>query len=211
MRSGTAPATCPSSSATTAPVSLLLLSGLLVAGEFWIGLPGTAGNWVKIAITTIFGSFSYAVPVLCFGMAWRTLRHPERHGTAGRQLVGWLSALFGILGLIQITAGVPKFAEPALVRDGGGFLGYISSSLTVRLLTVWGAVPVLALLTGFGVLVIAGIPMSELGHRMGAAARTLPPSARRTRSSTAPSTGPTTPRSSTSPSQSSTRRKRSPS
>jgi S-DNA-T family DNA segregation ATPase FtsK/SpoIIIE len=146
---------------------LLLLTGLLVAGEFWIGLPGTAGNWVKLAITTIFGSFSYAVPVLCFGMAWRTLRHPERHGTAGRQLVGWLSALFGILGLIQITAGVPKFAEPALVRDGGGFLGYISSSLTVRLLTVWGAVPVLALLTGFGVLVIAGIPMSELGHRMG--------------------------------------------
>ena len=147
---------------------LLLLSGLLVAGEFWIGLPGAGGNGVKLAITTIFGTFSYAVPVICFGMAWRTLRHPERHGTAGRQLVGWLSALFGILGLIQITAGVPRYAEPALVRDGGGFLGYISSSLTDRLLTVWGAVPVLALLTGFGVLVIAGIPMSELGQRLGA-------------------------------------------
>ena len=147
---------------------LLLLSGLLVAGEFWIGLPGAGGTWVQLAITTIFGTFSYAVPVLCFGMAWRTLRHPDRHGTAGRQLVGWLSALFGILGLIQITAGVPRFVEPALVRDGGGFLGYISSSLTVRLLTVWGAVPLLALLTGFGVLVIAGIPMSELGQRLAA-------------------------------------------
>jgi S-DNA-T family DNA segregation ATPase FtsK/SpoIIIE len=145
---------------------VLLLAGLLVAGEFWIGLPAAAGNWVKVGVTTLFGSFAYGVPLLCFGMAWRTLRHPERHGHAGRQLVGWLSALFGLLGLIQITQGVPRFPDPAVIRDGGGFLGYFSASLTVRLLTVWLAVPVLAVLTAFGTLVIAGVPMSELGQRL---------------------------------------------
>ncbi|MCA0307830.1 MAG: DNA translocase FtsK [Actinobacteria bacterium] len=145
----------------------LILVGLLVAGEFWVGIPGSAGNWVQLAVATLFGSFSYVVPVLCFGMAWRTLRHPERHGTAGRQAVGWASALFGLLGLIQIAKGLPtRGAPPALVREAGGFIGYISSSLTVQLLTVWLAVPVLVVLAVFGVLVIAGIPMSELGARL---------------------------------------------
>ncbi len=151
----------------------VLLLGLLVAGEFWIGLPGTAGNWVQVAITTLVGSFAYVVPVLCFGMAWRTLRHPDRHGSAGRQVVGWLSALFGILGLIHIAKGLPRGGQPALVREAGGFLGFISSSLTVDLLTVWLAVPLLALLTGFGVLVVAGIPMSELRVRTAAVAERL--------------------------------------
>jgi S-DNA-T family DNA segregation ATPase FtsK/SpoIIIE len=143
----------------------LLLVGLLVAGEFWIGLPGATGNGVQLAVTTLFGSFSYVVPVLCFAMAWRTLRHPERHGSAGRQAVGWLSALFGILGLVHVAKGLPRGSHPELVREAGGFLGFISSSLTVDLLTVWLAVPILVLLTVFGILVIAGVPMSELGER----------------------------------------------
>ncbi|MGV8910035.1 MAG: DNA translocase FtsK, partial [Propionicimonas sp.] len=145
---------------------VLLLGGLLIAGEFWIGLPGTAGNGVKLAVTTLFGSFAYVLPLLCFGMSWRTLRHPERHGTAGRQFVGWMSGMFGMLGLIHIAKGMPIGSQPALVREAGGFFGFISSSLTVQLLTVWLAVPLLAVLTGFGVLVIAGIPMSELGTRI---------------------------------------------
>ena len=146
----------------------LVLLGLLVAGEFWIGLPGAAGNWLQLGVTTLFGSFAYVVPLLCFGLAWRTLRHPERHGSAGRQAVGWLSALFGVLGLVHINRGLPRGNHPELVREAGGFLGFISSSLTVDLLTVWLAVPVLVALTGFGVLVIAGIPMSELKQRMSA-------------------------------------------
>jgi S-DNA-T family DNA segregation ATPase FtsK/SpoIIIE len=140
----------------------LLLLGLLIAGEFWIGLPGAAGNGVQLATTTLFGSFAYVIPLLCFGMAWRTLRHPERHGSAGRQAVGWATALLGILGLIHIAKGLPRGSQPVQVRQAGGFLGFISSSLTVDLLTVWLAVPILVVLTAFGVLVIAGIPMSEI-------------------------------------------------
>jgi len=144
----------------------LLLIGLLIAGEFWIGLPGATGNGVQLVVATIFGSFSYAVPVLCFGMAWRTLRHPERHGPAGRQFVGWASALFGVLGLIHIMKGNPKGSQQALVRDAGGFLGFLSGSAGVQFLTVWIAVPVLVILAVFGVLVIAGVPASELGARL---------------------------------------------
>ncbi|MFZ0530679.1 MAG: DNA translocase FtsK 4TM domain-containing protein [Propionicimonas sp.] len=146
----------------------LLLAGLLVAGEFWIGLPGATGNGVQVGVATLFGSFAYAVPLICFGMSWRTLRHPERHGSAGRQAVGWSAALFGILGLIHIAKGLPRGSQPGLVREAGGFLGFISSSLTVDLLSVWLAVPLLVLLTVFGVLVIMGVPMSELKARAAA-------------------------------------------
>lgn len=146
----------------------LLLAGLLVAAEFWIGLPGAVGDAVAVGVRTLVGSFAYVVPVLCFGMAWRTLRHPGRHGTAGRQGVGWSAALFGLLGLVHIAKGLPRGAQPDLVREAGGFLGFISSTLTVDLLGVWVSVPLLVLLTGFGILVIAGIPMSELGARAAA-------------------------------------------
>ena len=46
-------------------------------------------------------------------------------------------------------------------------MGFISSSFTVDLLTVWLAVPVLVLLAGFGVLVIAGIPIGDVPRLLG--------------------------------------------
>ncbi|MBN9103960.1 MAG: DNA translocase FtsK 4TM domain-containing protein [Propionibacteriaceae bacterium] len=148
----------------------LFLFGLLVAAEFWFGLPGAAGNWLAVGITTVVGSFAYALPVLAVAMAWRTFRHPERHGSAGRQLVGWTAALFGVLGLIHIAKGLPRGGQPAAVRDAGGFLGFISSSLLVDLLSTWLAVPLLVLLAIFGVVVILGVPVSELRRHAGAIA-----------------------------------------
>ncbi|HOC12345.1 MAG TPA: DNA translocase FtsK [Propionicimonas sp.] len=151
----------------------LLLTGLLVAAEFWVGLPAVLGDWVHAGTTTLVGTFAYAVPVLCWAVAWRTWRHPERHGTAGRQAVGWTAGLFGILGLVHIAKGLPRGSQPALVREAGGFLGFISSSLTVDLLTVWLAVPLLVIVTTFGVLVVLGVPMSELKSRFNAARERL--------------------------------------
>ncbi len=140
----------------------LLLFGLLVAAEFWFGLPGAAGNWLAVGVTTVVGSFAYALPVLAFAMAWRTFRHPERHGSAGRQLVGWTAALFGVLGVIHVAKGLPRGGQTAAVRDAGGFLGFISSSMLVDLLSAWLAVPLLVILAVFCVMVILGIPFSDL-------------------------------------------------
>ena len=144
----------------------LVVVALVVAGEFWFGLPGALGASVRLVVATIVGSLSFAVPVLAMGMAWRTLRHPERNGPGGRQAVGWTSVLLGVAGLIHISKGSPLGSEPELVRQAGGFLGFVSSSFLVQLLTVWLAVPVLVLITLFGVLVIAGIPLHEIPVRL---------------------------------------------
>ncbi len=142
----------------------LFIVGLVVAGQFWFGLPGLLGQAVHIGVTTLVGSFGYVVPVLFFLMAWRTLRHPDHNGPVGRQVIGWVLALFGVLGLIHIAHGLPR-TDPAAIRDAGGYLGFVASSFLVDLVSVWLAVPILVIVAGFGVLVIFGIPVHELGDR----------------------------------------------
>jgi DNA segregation ATPase FtsK/SpoIIIE, S-DNA-T family len=144
---------------------LLLACALIVGAEFWWGLPDPVGHAIRIGVSSIIGTLSYAAPILLALMAWRTLRHPDRNGPLGRQVVGWSAVLLGLLGLINIAHGLPRTNQPELVRDAGGIIGYISSSLLSDLLTVYLAVPLLILLLLFGVLVVVGIPMHRLAER----------------------------------------------
>lgn len=144
----------------------LLGSAIVVAAVFWFRLPDPVGTWLTIGISTIFGAISYALPLFCLGMAWRTLRHPEKNGPTGRQVVGWSVFFLGVLGIINIMKGSPSPADPAALRVAGGALGYISSSMLTQLLTVWVAVPLLVLLTLFGVIVIIGMPLWEIADHV---------------------------------------------
>ncbi|MGI3785765.1 MAG: DNA translocase FtsK 4TM domain-containing protein, partial [Janthinobacterium lividum] len=138
---------------------------VVVAAEFWFGLPGTFGHVVRIGVSTVIGGLSALAPILLGAMAWRTLRHPDHNGPAGRQVVGWGAILFGLLGLINIARGLPLTDQPERLRQAGGILGYLSSSILSDLVTVYAAVPLLVLLLAFGVLVVVGIPLHELVER----------------------------------------------
>ncbi len=143
----------------------LLASALIVGAEFWWGLPDPVGRLVRVGVSSVIGTLSYVAPILLALMAWRTLRHPDRNGPPGRQVVGWSSLLLGLLGLINIARGLPRTNEPDLVREAGGIVGYISSSLLTDLLSVYLAVPLLILLLVFGMLVVVGIPMHQVIER----------------------------------------------
>jgi len=138
---------------------------VVVAAEFWFGLPGTFGHVVQVGVSTMIGGLSALAPILLAAMAWRTLRHPDHNGPAGRQVVGWGAILFGLLGLINIARGLPLTDQPDRLRQAGGILGYLSSSILSDLVTVYAAVPLLVLLLLFGVLVVVGIPLHELADR----------------------------------------------
>jgi S-DNA-T family DNA segregation ATPase FtsK/SpoIIIE len=58
----------------------LIGSAIVIAAEFWFGLPGAVGNAIHIGVATLIGTLAYAAPLLLLLMAWRTLRHPERNG-----------------------------------------------------------------------------------------------------------------------------------
>ena len=135
---------------------------VVIAAEFWFGLPGRFGHVVHVGVSTIIGALSALAPILLAAMAWRTLRHPDHNGPAGRQVVGWGAMLFGLLGLINIAKGLPLTDQPERLREAGGILGYLSSSILSDLVTVYAAVPLLVLLLLFGILVVVGIPLHEL-------------------------------------------------
>ncbi len=144
----------------------LLGSAIVVGAAVWWGLPGVVGNAVAIGVASTIGTLSYVAPILLALMAWRTLRHPDRNGPIGRQVIGWSAFLLGLLGLINIARGLPRTNEPERLRDAGGIIGYISSSLLSDLLTVYVAVPLLILLLLFGVIVISGVPLHQIPDRL---------------------------------------------
>ncbi len=110
-------------------VGLFLIGcAIVVAAEFWWGLPDPVGGWIQIGLTSVIGTLGYAAPIFLLAMAWRTLRHPDRNGPGGRQAVGWSAVLLGLLGLINLAHGLPRPDNPAAMREAGGVLGFISSS-----------------------------------------------------------------------------------
>ena len=52
------------------------------------------------------------------------------------------------------------------MRAAGGLVGYVASAPLAAALTPWAAAPLLALLTGFGVLVITGTPLHRVPGRL---------------------------------------------
>jgi S-DNA-T family DNA segregation ATPase FtsK/SpoIIIE len=144
----------------------LLGSAIVVGAAVWWGLPGAAGHAIFIGVGSTIGTLCYVAPILLLLMAWRTLRHPDRNGPAGRQVIGWSAIMLGLLGLINIARGLPRTNEPERLRTAGGIIGYISSSLLSDLLTVYVAVPLLILLLLFGVLVVVGIPLHQIPDRI---------------------------------------------
>ena len=141
----------------------LLLLALAIVGSagVWFNLDG-ASEWVRIALTTVFGTLAVAVPAVLYYGSWRVLRHPHDVDHAPRTGLGWVLITLGVLGLVSIGRGVPRPDEMGAVREAGGILGFVSSSMLVDLVTVWVAVPLLALVALYGVVVVIGRPMRDI-------------------------------------------------
>ncbi|MDO5736528.1 MAG: DNA translocase FtsK 4TM domain-containing protein, partial [Propionibacteriaceae bacterium] len=140
----------------------MLLLGALVSVRMWFALPGAFGSAIGTATTTVFGSLSIAVPAVLLWGAWRIMRHPREMDVAPRTSLGWLLILFGVLGLINISRGLPQPDDMPALREAGGILGFLSSSVLVELASTWVAVPVLVLVALGGVLLVIGRPLPEL-------------------------------------------------
>ncbi|MGA8847823.1 MAG: DNA translocase FtsK, partial [Nocardioides sp.] len=75
----------------------------------------------------------------------------------------------GVLGVVHLSAGNPQplAGDTSPLRDGGGAIGYVVSSLLMDLLRSPGIViPVLLLISVFGVLVITATPLYRVPERL---------------------------------------------
>ncbi|WP_313407897.1 DNA translocase FtsK 4TM domain-containing protein [Aeromicrobium sp.] len=148
-------------------VGLGLVSlSLVTAAAVWWDVTGAVGDVVRRVTTGTVGVLAWAVPILLAVVAWRTLRHPDRNGPAGRQVIGWSAIVGGVLGLVHLAHDTPRPSDPGM-SEAGGAVGFLFSAILVDLLkTGWVVAPILVLVVLFGILVVTGTPLYAVPDRV---------------------------------------------
>ncbi|MEE1926582.1 DNA translocase FtsK [Streptomyces sp. TRM 70351] len=149
-------------------VALLLLGfAIVVAAGTWSSLQGPVGDLVTMLVTGAFGRLDLLVPVLLGALAVRLIRHPERQEANGRIVIGFSALVFGVLGLVHIACGAPgRGAGDDVLRDAGGLIGWAASKPLILTVTEVLAVPLLVLVTVFGLLVVTATPVNAVPQRL---------------------------------------------
>ncbi|MFB4311043.1 DNA translocase FtsK [Actinomadura sp. GTD37] len=145
----------------------LLGSSIVLASVTWFRPDGVVTIALEKVVRGGLGIMAMVLPVLLALLAWRTLRHPEHHEDTGRVVIGVTALGVGVLGILHTAAGVPSPAKDMNgVREAGGVVGWLVSAPLDAALSGWVAVPLLLLLSGFGLLVVTATPIAKVPERV---------------------------------------------
>ncbi|ANH93778.1 cell division protein FtsK [Streptomyces sp. SAT1] len=149
-------------------IALLLLAvALIVAAGTWADLRGPVGDLVEILVTGAFGRLDLLVPILVGIIAVRFIRHPEKPEANGRIVIGLSALVLGVLGQVHIACGSPARSEGMqAIRDAGGLIGWGAATPLTYAMGEVLAVPLLVLLTVFGLLVVTATPVNAIPQRL---------------------------------------------
>ncbi|MGI5378667.1 DNA translocase FtsK [Streptomyces sp. CA-251387] len=149
-------------------IALLLLGlALIVAAGTWSNLRGPVGDLVEIIVTGAFGRLDLLVPILLAVVAVRFIRHPEKPEANGRIVIGLSALVIGVLGQVHIAVGSPARSDGMqAIRDAGGLIGWGAATPLTYTMGEVLAVPLLVLLTIFGLLVVTATPVNAIPQRL---------------------------------------------
>lgn len=149
-------------------VALLLFGmALIVAAGTWADLRGPVGDLVEILVTGAFGRLDLLVPILLAVIALRFVRHPEKPEANGRIVIGLSALVIGVLGQVHIACGSPaRSVGMQAIRDAGGLIGWGAATPLTYTMGEVLAVPMLVLLTVFGLLVVTATPVNAIPQRL---------------------------------------------
>lgn len=149
-------------------LALLLLGlALIVAAGTWSHLRGPVGDLVEMLVTGAFGRLDLLVPILLGAVGIRLILYPERPEANGRIVIGLSALAVGILGQVHIACGSPDRGEGTeAMQDAGGLIGWGASKPLVFMMGEVLAVPLLLLLTVFGLLVVTATPVNAIPQRL---------------------------------------------
>ncbi|MCF3965146.1 cell division protein FtsK, partial [Streptomyces fuscigenes] len=146
---------------------LLLALALIIAAGTWSNLQGPVGDLVTMLITGAFGRLDLLVPILLGVVAVRLILYPQKPEANGRIVIGLSALVLGVLGLVHIACGAPgRDAGTQAMRDAGGLIGWAVSEPLIFAMGSPLAVPVLLLLTVFGLLVVTATPVNAIPQRL---------------------------------------------
>lgn len=149
-------------------LALLLLGiALIVAAGTWSNLRGPVGDLVEVLVTGAFGRLDLLVPLLLGAIAVRLIRHPEKPEANGRIVIGLSALVIGVLGQVHVACGSPARSDGMqAIRDAGGLIGWGASTPLIFTMGEILAVPLLVLLTVFGLLVVTATPVNAIPQRL---------------------------------------------
>lgn len=149
-------------------LALLLLGlALIVAAGTWSNLRGPVGDLVEMLVTGAFGRLDLLAPLLLGTIAFRLIRHPEKPEANGRIVIGLSALVIGVLGQVHMACGAPGRGEGTeAIRDAGGLIGWAASRPLIFTMGEVLAVPLLVLLTVFGLLVVTATPVNAIPQRL---------------------------------------------
>lgn len=149
---------------------VLLIAALTCGGLLWSQTELTVTTKTADFLRGVFGVCAYVLPVLLFLLAARIFRSPERREANARIVSGSVVTSLAVLGVIHISAETPnplKTDDLEPIRDAGGVVGWMVGAPLEAALTPWGAIPLLLVLGGLGLLIATATPLNELPERIG--------------------------------------------
>ncbi|NYE43294.1 DNA translocase FtsK [Streptomyces fulvorobeus] len=149
-------------------LALLLLGlALIVAAGTWSNLRGPVGDLVEMLVTGAFGRLDLLAPLLLGAVAVRLILYPEKPEANGRIVIGLSALVLGVLGQVHIACGGPGREDGTeAMQDAGGLIGWAASKPLVFTMGDVLAVPLLLLLTVFGLLVVTATPVNAIPQRL---------------------------------------------
>ncbi|MER8102240.1 DNA translocase FtsK [Kitasatospora sp. NPDC094016] len=146
---------------------LLFALALVTAAGTWFSPQGWLGEAATAVVSGLFGRLDVLVPFLLAGIAVRLWRHPELPEANGRIMIGLSALLVGVLGLVHIGCGAPMMGSGASrIRAAGGIIGWAVSTPMMAAAGPALAVPLLLLLSFFGLLVVTATPVNRIPERL---------------------------------------------
>ena len=147
----------------------LIGTAVIVAASVWWQTSGGIMEGIRTLVAGSVGKIAWLVPLILVAVGVRNLRDPVRNGPLGRQFVGWAAIAFGVLGIVHVANGSPepRLGDASRLQQAGGAVGYVVASLLLDLTrTPYVVVPLLALLTVFGILVVTATPVYRVPERL---------------------------------------------
>ena len=130
-----------------------------------------AVEWTSVVHTwtfgLMFGVLSIVLPVIMLIFAVYLMRHPSTVRDNGRIGFGLLLFLITVSGFFFLfnPAATPQ-SHPELMRNAGGLLGWLVGIPLLSGLTIWGAVPAMALLSFGTLLIMSKTPPNRVWARL---------------------------------------------
>ncbi len=142
----------------------LVALAVVTAAAVWWAAGGPVGAGLQRTLAALFGAVSVGLPVVLAGVGVTLMRTEPDVAARPRRTVGTAALTLGTLGLWHLVAGAP--ADGVGRSRAAGAVGFLVADPLVGGFTVWVAAPLLALLAGYGLLVLTGTPVRAVPGRL---------------------------------------------